>query len=116
MNRSYSVNAMDEDGAMWCTSGALEPQDEYQQQLNGLQAKVAEVKTEYIDKFSYEEKVDVPNDSVSDVKQHFALKYCCCTENVDHDAAFRMETGDITEPQKCIWSSPNWFGVKASRG
>jgi len=95
----YSVSAIDEDGAVWCTIGALEPQDEYQQKLHGLQAKVAEVKTLYNDKFSYEETVEVLNDSVSDVKQLFARKYGCCTENVDHDGSFRMETGDITESQ-----------------
>jgi len=95
----HSVNVIDEDGAVWSTIGASEPQDEYERKIHGLQAKVAEIKTLYNDKFSYEEKVEVLNDSVSDVKQHFARKYGCCTENIDHDGAFWMKTEDITEPQ-----------------
>lgn len=95
----HTVDDIDDDGTVWMTTGVPQPQDEYEQRLHGLQSKLAEVKSLYNEKYSYEDKTKALEDSVNIVKLLFEQKYGCCVDDVDDHGALWMKTEETAEPQ-----------------
>jgi hypothetical protein len=86
---SCNVEDVDDDGAIWIKTGeSVEPQDTYGRCLNGLESKLAEVKSLYDEKYLHDEKVESLDESINDVKLLFEQKYgYSIDDDIDDDGA-----------------------------
>merc|ERR1712008_142213 len=85
----WSIDDVDDDGTLWIKTGEIaEPQDAYDNRLAGLEARLAEAKTLYDQKYSHDEKVESLEESVQDVKLLFEKKYGCSVDEIDDNEKY----------------------------